>query len=496
MRDDNNPNNQENPAVEIEGSVESNDSGLRATSATQDSGYPSSSETPGGAPEESFSSVATTASSKKMLIAGMGAVVIAGGYFMLTATQDTNVKEKTPTEKIQERSQKDAEQLIKGAKPAPKTEDINLSEAPSLPAPPPIKVPTPPAPPPPPVPAAPQTPVFPQVGGPQAGPGIAPPIFDANAQPQGFGSKEEDDKAAKALEARRKASIMVMGSGSGADLEGAPSKDKDSDKDTDKDKKDSDKEEKPAKDKSAFLGFGEGSFGETGLGKSKGSQIKATHIGRMDSMIAQGKVMNAVLETAINTDLPGSLRAIISRDVYAESGKAVLIPKGSRVIGTYEPQLKAGQMRVAVVWNRLIRPDGVDLAISAPGTDALGRSGVSGFVDDKFLTKLGNAFLISYVVPEIADRMFKVNGNQPVTSTTATNVATGVSATSSTSTQGAQRAQDSSKKFQDIIGKTIEESFSTKSTLFVDQGTEVNIFVNKDMVFPSNLAVNGMKVIK
>jgi type IV secretion system protein VirB10 len=498
MRDDNENKQESGAPLEVEGSVESNDSGLRAQSPDSNMGadqYPGT-ESSQSTVDATFSSVAATAGSKKLMIVVLGAVAIATTYFIYDVATSGPVKELTPSEKIQERSQKGGADLVKNAKPAPKVEDVTLSQAPELPKPPPIQAPQPPAPPPPPVPSAPQNPVFPQMDGSQSGPGLAPPTFDSDQKSIGFDSKADDEKAAKALEARRKASIMVMGSGGGVSLEGdSSSKSKEGDQDKDKDKK-GEKEEKTSKDKSEFLGFGEGSFGETGFAKSKSSQIKATQIGRLDSLIAQGKVMNAVLETAINTDLPGTLRAIITRDVYAESGKAVLIPKGSRVIGSYESQVKGGETRVAVVWNRLIRPDGVDLAISAPATDNLGRAGVAGFLDDKFLTKLGNALLISYVVPVVADRMFKVDKNQAVTSTASTSATTGVTTTSNTSTYGAQRAKESSDKFQDIITKTIEESFSVKPTIFVDQGTEITIFANKDMVFPANSGTNGIKMLR
>lgn len=499
MRDDNENKQQSGAPLEIEGSAESNDSGLRAQSPDADLGgdqYPGT-ESSQSTVDSTFSSVAATAGSKKLMIVAIGSIAVATAYFMYDVATSGPVKELSPSEKIQERSQKGGADLVKNAKPAPKVDDVTLSQAPELPKPPPIQAPQPPSPPPPPVPSAPQTPVFPQMGGSQSGPGVAPPAFDVDAKPIGFDTKADDEKAAKALEARRKASIMVMGSGGGVNLDGASApkdqKDGEDDKKTDKDKKE---DTSKTKDKSEFLGFGEGSFGETGFAKSKSSQIKATHIGRLDSLIAQGKVMNAVLETAINTDLPGTLRAIITRDVYAESGRAVLIPKGSRVIGSYESQVKGGETRVAVVWNRLIRPDGVDLAISAPATDNLGRAGVAGFLDDKFLTKLGNALLISYVVPVVADRMFKVDKNQAVNSTSSTNATTGITTTSNTSTYGAQRAKESSDKFQDIISKTIEESFSVKPTIFVDQGTEITIFANKDMVFPANSGMNGIKVIK
>jgi len=64
-----------------------------------------------------------------------------------------------------------------------------------------------------------------------------------------------------------------------------------------------------------------------------GNQQLATRVGNLNYIVGEGKMIDAVLETAVNTDLKGKIRAIVSRDVYAESGNRVLVPKGSRLIG-------------------------------------------------------------------------------------------------------------------------------------------------------------------
>lgn len=432
-----------------------------------------------------FSSVATTAGSKKFLLMGIGGLVAVAAYFIAQEIASDNKVEKTPSEKIQERSQSDAQKLIKDAKPISNADDVRIApQVPQLPAELPIQAPQPPEPPPPPVPAVPQAPIFPQVNQPTLPTPFSP---EASTAPDIFSSKENDEARLKALEARRKASIMVLGGKSALDESG----------DEDKEKK-REKEKEKEKDKASFLGFGEGAFGGAGLAKTKANQVKATQIGDLGSMIAQGKVINAILETAINTDLPGTLRAIITRDVYAENGNAVLIPKGSRVIGKYETEVKSGQTRVAVMWNRLIRPDGVDIAIDSQGTDTLGRSGIAGYLDDKLLTKLGNAFLISFVVPAVVDKLFKVKGaNDPVQTTTSTNALLGPTiSTTKTTTFKQEQVKQSAEKFNEILSKTIQDTFATTPTIFVDQGTEINIFVNRDLLFPPESIIGGSKLIR
>ncbi len=115
------------------------------------------------------------------------------------------------------------------------------------------------------------------------------------------------------------------------------------------------------------------------------------------STVSQGTLIPAVLETAMNSDLPGYVRAVVSQDVRSFDGSRVLIPRSSRLIGQYKSGLAAGQTRAYVLWSRLIRPDGVSVAIASPGTDEAGQSGLDGQVDNHFFKRFGSALLLSVV---------------------------------------------------------------------------------------------------
>lgn len=115
------------------------------------------------------------------------------------------------------------------------------------------------------------------------------------------------------------------------------------------------------------------------------------------STVTQGTLIAAVLETAIDTDLPGFARAIVSRDVRSFDGAHILVPRSSRLIGQYKSGLSAGQTRVYVIWTRLIRPDGVSVALASPAVANDGRSGLDGKVDGHFMKRFGSAFLLSIV---------------------------------------------------------------------------------------------------
>jgi type IV secretion system protein VirB10 len=111
--------------------------------------------------------------------------------------------------------------------------------------------------------------------------------------------------------------------------------------------------------------------------------------------IPQGTVIPAVLETAIDSTQGGGARALVQRDIFSFDGTRMLIPRGSRLYGEYQANLRRGQNRTLVQWTRLIRPDGVTIALNSPSSDPLGRAGVKGKVDGKFWQRFGGAVLNS-----------------------------------------------------------------------------------------------------
>jgi type IV secretion system protein VirB10 len=104
-----------------------------------------------------------------------------------------------------------------------------------------------------------------------------------------------------------------------------------------------------------------------------------------------------VLETAINTDVPGYVRAVVSQDVKSYDGRRILVPRSSRLIGQYQSGLQQGQKRAYVIWTRLIRPDGVSVALASPGTGFDGSGGLPGKVDSHFFQRFGSAMLLSVI---------------------------------------------------------------------------------------------------
>jgi len=113
--------------------------------------------------------------------------------------------------------------------------------------------------------------------------------------------------------------------------------------------------------------------------------------------VTQGTMIPAILETAINTDVPGYVRAVVSRDVRSFDGSRILVPRSSRLIGQYQSGLQAGQKRAYVIWTRLIRPDGVSVALASPASAFDGSGGLPGKVDSHFFQRFGSAMLLSVI---------------------------------------------------------------------------------------------------
>lgn len=212
----------------------------------------------------------------------------------------------------------------------------------------------------------------------------------------------------------------------------------------------------------------------------------AARMTNLHTTIAQGKMIEAVLETAMNTDLPGMIRAIVSRDTYAEAGKIVLIPKGSRLIGSYNTSVFRGQQRVMVVWTRLIRPDGVDIMIGSPATDALGRAGVEGLVDNKYMESFSTAILTSIISLGVAYAADNVTEDRSTTSTS--NEGT----TTRTGSSGAGAAEEAVSNIGDVAKNVVRNNLDLRPTIVVDQGTRINVFVNRDLVFDSSVNNTGV----
>lgn len=94
--------------------------------------------------------------------------------------------------------------------------------------------------------------------------------------------------------------------------------------------------------------------------------------------VLQGTLIEATLENAVDSSLPGQLTAIVTRPVWSFDQAQILVPAGSRLFGDYSSEVSIGQGRILVAWTRLVTPDGQSVQMAAFGGDGQGRSGITG----------------------------------------------------------------------------------------------------------------------
>ena len=184
--------------------------------------------------------------------------------------------------------------------------------------------------------------------------------------------------------------------------------------------------------------------------------------------LKSGTLLPCVLISGLNSDLPGNMIAQISENVWdTATGKYLLIPRGSRVIGTYDNQISYGQSRVLVMWNRLIFPDGSSLVLdNLKGADQSGYSGFKGAVNRHWGSIISSALLVSLLgagvelaAPTDNDRR---DTNDP-RSILAENAASAVA---------------------EAISQIIQREANRQPTIKIKPGYRFTIFVQQDIIFP------------
>ena len=180
--------------------------------------------------------------------------------------------------------------------------------------------------------------------------------------------------------------------------------------------------------------------------------------------VMAGTIIPAALVTGINSDLPGQVIANVTEAVYdTATGKHLLIPQGSRLIGRYDSQVAFGQRRVLLVWTRLILPDTSSVALDRlPGIDPAGYAGLEDGVDwhwDRILAGAALSTLLG-VGAELAATESRTDGNRIVVATR----------------EGAQDAVNQ-------VGQEItRRNMSIQPTLTIRPGFPMRVMVNKDLV--------------
>ncbi len=179
--------------------------------------------------------------------------------------------------------------------------------------------------------------------------------------------------------------------------------------------------------------------------------------------VKAGSYVPAALITGINSDLPGSVNAQVTENVYdTVTGNYLLIPQGAKLVGEYNSNLTFGQKRVQAVWNRIIFPDGTSIDLEKmQGVDISGFSGFHDKVDNHYLRIYGNAVLLSLMGAGYDILNQKAQQSTDPRETVAASIG---------------------QKLADVSGQTLEKNMDVQPTVIIGPGYKFKIIVMKDMV--------------
>jgi type IV secretion system protein VirB10 len=175
-------------------------------------------------------------------------------------------------------------------------------------------------------------------------------------------------------------------------------------------------------------------------------------------LLAKGAFIDCTLETAIDSTLPGMTTCITATDTFGVDGKVVLLERGTKLVGETRGQAQQGSARVFVLWTEARTPTGVVVPLDSPGTDELGRSGLSGKVNRHFWERFGAAILISLI-----------DG--------------GVQAASRSSGGGGGTVIYSPSTSQDVMTEVLKGTINIAPTVTKHQGDRIQVLVARDLDF-------------
>lgn len=224
--------------------------------------------------------------------------------------------------------------------------------------------------------------------------------------------------------------------------------------------------EQPAGGAGNAPGGGAGPLGSL-LTSASTPMASAGKLGDRNMTLAKGSFIDCVLQTRIDSTLPGMTACVVTRNIFSDNGKVLLIERGSVVTGEYQSALKEGQNRLFVLWTRIKTPNGVVISLDSPGTDSLGGAGLGGHVNYHFWKRFGAAMLLSM----IDDGFAAIAANQSGGGDSYYYGNTSAAAT-------------------DMAGKTLDSTIKIPPTLYKNQGERINIFVARDLNFG---AVYGLR---
>lgn len=210
------------------------------------------------------------------------------------------------------------------------------------------------------------------------------------------------------------------------------------------------------------------------LASKYGAPTGATPLTHPDTLLMQGTIIRCVLQTRIISDIPGFTSCFVTEPVYSFDGKELLLPKGSKVLGEYNSGPVGS--RIAVIWNRIVTPNGIDVSMASPGIDNLGGSGLPGYLDSHWRQRISSALLIS-----LMSDAFLYEGEKHGPKTNNIGSSGGFVVQSPYQSNTAQTLQN-------LANQAVQQSANRRPTLTINQGTVVSIYVARDVDFSGVVA--------
>ena len=181
-------------------------------------------------------------------------------------------------------------------------------------------------------------------------------------------------------------------------------------------------------------------------------------------LLPKGAYIDCTLETAIDSTLPGMTSCVTATDVWSADGSVVLMERGTKLVGETRSGVAQGQKRLFVLWNEARTPLGVTVELASPGTDALGRSGVTGEVDTHFMARFGAAILISLIDA-------------------------GAAAVVAAQSDGSGSVVIAPQGASDVMAEVLRGTVNIPPTIRVAQGERVAVLVARDVSFREVYAI-------
>ena len=181
-----------------------------------------------------------------------------------------------------------------------------------------------------------------------------------------------------------------------------------------------------------------------------------------------GSIIPAVLLTALDSDLPGFVTAMVRQTIYDSlNHRVIVIPQGAKLVGRYSSDVAYGQVRALIAWNRLIFPNGsmIDLQ-GMSGTDGQGQSGFEDQVDHHYMKVFGSSILISLLGAgaQLSQPQSGLQNIQP--------------------TPQQQAAAAMATGMANTGNQLLEKNLSIQPTIKIRAGYLFNVMVNKSMIMP------------